>query len=203
MSLLEFEGDAVRVVFHDDNSHLPEEISTFARQKWWKQDTGALADANLWFRPLDMERESDLYRQCRGEAWLNIHGSWDYYDGDAFARDALFQWRDDPRAVSCVMLGDEVAGLVQMDIRRDADKGVGYIPFVYMMPAYRKQGLGVQLIGEAVSVYRPLGRKYLRLRCAPDNLVAQRFYRRYGFRKVAEAAGTRVPLDIMEKSIGH
>jgi probable phosphoglycerate mutase len=203
VSLLEFEGDAVRVVFHDDNSHLPEEISTFARQKWWKQDTGALADANLWFRPLDMERESDLYRQCRGEAWLNIHGSWDYYDGDAFARDALFQWRDDPRAVSCVMLGDEVAGLVQMDIRRDADKGVGYIPFVYMMPAYRKQGLGVQLIGEAVSVYRPLGRKYLRLRCAPDNLVAQRFYRRYGFRKVAEAAGTRVPLDIMEKYIGH
>lgn len=203
VSLLEFEGEAVRVVFHDDNSHLPEEISTFARQKWWKQDTGALADANLWFRPLDMERESDLYRQCRGEAWLNIHGSWDYYDGDAFARDALFQWRDDPRAVSCVMLGDEVAGLVQMDIRRDADKGVGYIPFVYMMPAYRKQGLGVQLIGEAVSVYRPLGRKYLRLRCAPDNLVAQRFYRRYGFRKVAEAAGTRVPLDIMEKYIGH
>ena len=102
------EGEAARVVFHDDNSHLPEEISTFARQKWWKQDTGALADANLWFRPLDMERESDLYRQCRGEAWLNIHGSWDYYDGDAFARDALFQWRDDPGANSCVMLGDEV-----------------------------------------------------------------------------------------------
>ena len=31
VSLLEFDGDAVRVVFHDDASHLPEEISTFAR----------------------------------------------------------------------------------------------------------------------------------------------------------------------------
>lgn len=72
-----------------------------------------------------------------------------------------------------------------------------------MMPTLRKRGLGVQLIGQAVSVYRPLGRDYLRLRCAPDNLVAQRFYKRYGFRKVCEATGTRVPLDIMEKYIGY
>ena len=66
VSLLEFDGDEVRVVFHDDGSHLPEEISTFAKQRWWKQDTGSLADANMWFRPLDMEREADFYRQCPG-----------------------------------------------------------------------------------------------------------------------------------------
>ena len=203
VSLLEFDGDTVRVVFHDDASHLPEEISTFAKQRWWKQDTGSLADANMWFRPLDMEREDDFYRQCRGEAWLNIHGSWDNYDGDAFARDALEQWRFDHNSVICVMLGEETAGVLQLDLRRDADKGIGYIPFVYMMPTLRKRGLGVQLIGQAVSVYRPLGRDYLRLRCAPDNLVAQRFYKRYGFRKVCEATGTRVPLDIMEKYIGY
>lgn len=203
VSLLEFEGDGVRVVFHDDASHLPEEISTFARQRWWKQDTGSLADANMWFRSMDLEREGELYRQCRGEAWLNIHGSWDHYDGEAFYQDALAQWRRDGRSVVCAMLGDEMAGLIQMDLERDGDKGVGYIPFVYMMPLHRKRGLGVQLIGQAVSTYRPMGRRYLRLRCAPDNLVAQRFYRSYGFRKVAEAEGTRVPLDIMEKYIGY
>lgn len=203
VSLLEFDGDAVRVVFHDDASHLPQEISTFAMQKWWKQDTGSLSDANLWFRPLDMEREGEYYRQCRGEAWLNIHGSWDHYDGEGFYQDALAQWRRDKNAVTCAMLGDEMAGLIQLDLNRDAHSGVGYIPFVYMMPAFRKRGLGVQLIGQAVSVYRPLGRERLRLRCAPDNLVAQRFYRRYGFRKVAEAEGTRVPLDILEKYFGY
>lgn len=202
VSLLEFEGDQVRVVFHDDASHLPEEISTFARQQWWKQRGEGPVDSNLWFRPLDMERDGDFYRQCRGEAWLDIHGSWDYYDGDAFAQDALNQWRHEPRSLACAMLGEERAGLIQMDLRRDADKGVGYIPFVYMLPAFRKQGLGVQLLGQAVSVFRPMGRRYLRLRCAPDNLVAQRFYKRYGFRKVAEVTGTRVPLDMMEKYIG-
>lgn len=202
VSLLEFERDRVRVVFHDDNSHLPEEISTFARQQWWKQRAEGPVDSNMWFQPLDMEKDEDFYRQCRGEAWLDIHGSWDYYDGDAFARDALTQWKHDPRALSCAMLGDKRAGLIQMDLCRDADKGVGYIPFVYMNPSLRKQGLGVQLLGQAVSVFRPLGRKYLRLRCAPDNMVAQRFYKRYGFRKVAEVTGTRVPLDMMEKYIG-
>lgn len=202
VSLLEFEGETVRIVFHDDASHLPEEISTFARQQWWKQRADTPVDANLWFVPLDMEREKDFYRQCRGDAWLDIHGSWDYYDGDDYARDAMAQWRNDPRSLACAMLGEERAGLIQMDLRRDADKGVGYIPFFYMLPPFRKQGLGVQLLGQAVSVFRPMGRKYLRLRCAPDNSVAQRFYKRYGFRKVAEVTGTRVPLDMMEKYIG-
>jgi probable phosphoglycerate mutase len=59
------------------------------------------------------------------------------------------------------------------------------------------------MLGQAVSVYRPLNRKYLQLRCAPDNLVAQRFYQRHGFRKIREAEGTRVPLDIMQKYIGY
>ena len=38
---------------------------------------------------------------------------------------------------------------------------------------------------------------------APDNLVAQRFYKRYGFYRVGSAEGTRVPLDLLEKSIGY
>ena len=88
-----------------------------------------------------------------------------------------------------------------MDIRRDADKGVGYIPFVYMMPAYRKQGLGVQLIGEAVSVYRPLGRKYLRLRCA-RTIWCPAVLWRYGFRKVSRLQAPGVP-GHYEKYIGH
>ena len=102
-----------------------------------------------------------------------------------------------------VMLRDTPAGVLQLNLRRDADKGVGSIPFFYMLPDFRRRGLGVQLLGQAVSTYRPLGRKYLRLRCAPDNHVAQRFYQKYGFHKIGEDPGSRVPLDIMEKYIGY
>jgi len=203
VSLLEAENGKVHVAFQNDNSHLPQEISTFGRQKWWREREGSVMDANLWFRPLDMTQDVKRYYEARKEAWTDIHGSLLHFDGDGFVRDALSHWEYDARSVLCAMLGDRYAGILQLDLRRDADKGVGYIPFFYMTPPYRRQGLGVQLLGQAVSVYRPLGRTCLQLRCAPDNLVAQRFYRRYGFRKVRQAEGTRVPLDIMEKYIGY
>lgn len=54
-----------------------------------------------------------------------------------------------------------------------------------------------------MSFYRPLGRQYLRLRCASYNTPAQHFYQRYGFYKIGEEQGSRVPLDILEKYIGY
>ena len=48
VSLLEVEGERIRVVFRDDAGHLPEEVSTFRRQKWHKSD--AATEPGLWFR---------------------------------------------------------------------------------------------------------------------------------------------------------
>jgi len=198
------EHGVCRLVFENDNSHLPEEISTLARQKWWKSRESSLADANLWFRPLDMETEGAYYQAARADAWRDIHGDEVPCDSEGFQQDALRCWAQDPqKAVVAVMLGDEAAGVLQLDLERWADEGIGYILFVYMAPDFRKKGLGVQLIGQAVATYRPLGRDRLRLRCAPDNGVAQRFYKKYGFVKVGEVQGTGgVPLDLLEKYIG-
>ena len=204
VTCLEIQGDQARIVFENDNSHLPEEISTLARQKWWKERDGGGGDANLWFRPLNMKKEAERFRAARHEAWQNIHGTSVPFDGDGFVKDALRCWKQDPhKAVMWAMRRDEPAGILHLDLERDADQGVGYIPFFYMMPQLRCQGLGVQLLGQAVSTFRPLGRTRLRLRCAPDNLRAQRFYQKYGFVKVGEAQGSRVPLDILEKDIGY
>lgn len=202
VTYLEVDGDRVNLLWRNDNTHLPEEISTLAKQSWWKAGSGAREDSNLRYEFLDMERESEIYYEARKEAWLSIHHSIYNFDGDGFVREAREQWRHDHRAVACAYLGEEMVGLIQMDTERYAADGVGYIPFYYMTPEYRKKGMGVQMLGQAVSTYRPLGRNRLRLRCAPDNYVAQRFYTRYGFCKVGEAQGTRVPLDILEKPIG-
>ena len=48
VSLLEVDGDNIRVVFRDDASHLPAEVSTFRRQSWHKDD--AATEPGLWFR---------------------------------------------------------------------------------------------------------------------------------------------------------
>lgn len=202
VSCIEVNGEQAGIVFLNDNSHLDATISTFARQKWWREGARPGADVNLWYRPLDFERESEVYYQYRKEAWVTIHGSLLHFDGEGFLRDARAQANWDERSVMLAMAGDQPAGLLQMDTRRDAEKGVGGIPFYYMTPGFRSQGLGIQLLGQAVSTYRSMGRTYLRLRCAPDNTVAQAFYQSHGFHKIAEEQGSRVPLDIMEKYIG-
>ena len=203
VTCLEVEGESANIVFENDNSHLPEEISTLARQRWWKAQGKSLPDANLWFRPLDMERECGVYVEARRDAWVDIHGPDLPFDEAGFLRAAMERSRRERRAVTCAMLGDELAGLLELDVDAFADEQVGYIPFVYMTPQRRRQGLGVQLIGEAVSLYRPLGRTKLRLRCAPDNALAQRFYARYGFKRIGAAPGSQVPLDLLEKDIGY
>lgn len=204
VAYLEVSNGKANVIYYNDNSHLSEEISTFASQRWWRGGKGE-EDFNLWFRPLNMKIEAGrrFFYNAREEAWLTIHGSMLYFDGDAFLRDAVDQANFDRRSVMLALSGEKPVGILQLNLRRDADKGVGNIPFFYLLPEYRCRGLGVQLLGEAVSVYRSLDRRYLRLRCAPDNYAAQRFYKRNGFVKIGEDPGSRVPLDIMEKYIGY
>ena len=105
--------------------------------------------------------------------------------------------------MTLAMAGDKVAGVLQLDPQRCQEDSAGYIPFCYIAPQRRGQGLGIQLIGQAVSVFRPMGRDRLRLRCAPYNQRAQHFYKKHGFVKVGEEENSRVPLDILEKYIGY
>lgn len=55
VSLLEAEGEDIRVVFRDDASHLPAAVSTFRRQSWHKDD--AATEPGLWFRTLREDEE--------------------------------------------------------------------------------------------------------------------------------------------------
>ena len=48
VSLLEVEGENIRVVFRDDASHVPASASTFRRQSWHKDD--AATEPGLWFQ---------------------------------------------------------------------------------------------------------------------------------------------------------
>ena len=49
VSRLTYENGAFQIDFLNDTSHLPPEISTFERQKWWRKD-GEGQDFNMWFR---------------------------------------------------------------------------------------------------------------------------------------------------------
>ena len=202
VTCLDFDGDRFTIRFRDDASHLPEELGTMSKQQWWRGSKAA-QDVNLWFRPADWPREAELYRQARQEAWISTHGPQVPFDGERFLSDARLHLSRTPWGVTVAMAGDRPVGLLQLDPERYRSEGAGYIPFCYVMPDFRAQNLGVQLIGQAVAFYRPLGRDKLRLRCAPYNDRAQRFYHKYGFSKVGDEVGGPVPLELLEKYIGY
>ena len=202
VSCLAWENGRFHIVYEIDNSHLGDELSTLGKQGWWRKDA-AYQDVNFWYRPLDPDTEEPLYLEARREAWTSTHGPHVPFDGEGFLRDARLHLAQSPWGVTVAMADGRAAGLVQLDAQRYARDNAGYIPFLYLMPEHRGQGLGIQLIGQAVAHFRPMGRDRLRLRCAPYNTAAQRFYRKYGFVKIGEEQGSRVPLDIMEKYIGY
>lgn len=202
VSKLTWNGADFQIDYEADASHLAPSISTLSRQSWWRKDRKA-EDVNLWYRPIRWEAEKTLYLEARREAWVSTHGPDIPFDGGGFLAAAEQDLSRSPWGVTVARAGDAAAGVLQVNTERYREEGAGYIAFCYIMPERRDQELGVQLIGQAVSFFRPLGRDKLRLRCAPYNDRAQHFYKKYGFVKVGEEQGSRVPLDIMEKYIGY
>ncbi|MBQ1352121.1 MAG: GNAT family N-acetyltransferase [Oscillospiraceae bacterium] len=202
VSLMEIQGESIRLIYQNDNSHLPAKISTLAHQSWWKKQKTSF-DPCLWFRPLDLDAESSLYLNARKEAWQSIYHTLDGFDGNSFWQEAKNAVGFDSRSLLIGMLEDSVAGILQLELRTDAKENAVWIPFYYMMPDFRGKHIGVQLLGQATSVCRAIGRSYLHLRVSSVNTCAQQFYQKYGFRVVGEEMGSFAPLHIMEKYIGY
>ena len=204
VSCVEIEGETAKVIFYGDGAHLTPELSTLGKQTWWREpkEKAAIENQNIWYRPWEPAAERELYERYRREAWISVHGD-EPCPMEQFYQAAKASSEADAKAVMVAMNGEEIAGLLQMDLERYAEANAGYIPFYYMNQKFRHHGLGIQLIGQAVSTFRPMGRTKLRLRCSPDNDLAQRFYLRNGFTDIAPSADSAVPLRLMEKEIGY
>ena len=194
MSCYEIQDGKFRVLFENDASHLSPELASAGLRE------GRETPPLVWFRAMDPGKEADakFYCDARKDAWESVHGSLRGFDGPGFLTEAREQSQWDRRALQQVMLRSRAVGVLQLDTLQGAREGTGYIPFFYLRPDYRRKGIGAQLLGQAVSVYQPMGRKRLRLLCDPGNEPAQRFYRRCGFLKTGQAPGALRPLDVLE-----
>ena len=99
-----------------------------SKQKWWR-NSGAAKDVNLWYRPIDWNRERELYLEARREAWVSIHGEGVPFDGARFLEAARLHLSRTPWGVTAAMAGDSLAGFLQLDPERYREEGAGYIPF--------------------------------------------------------------------------
>lgn len=165
VSCLEAEGEKMRVVFRDDNSHLktPEFL---AKERGGKR-TIAL-EGGLYFRPLQLPEQEPLLRALTGEAWS--------VDEEAANRTLV------------AYLSGQLAGLVQLGTEP------GWIARLHLREDLRGQRLGVQLIGQAVMYWRPRGMEKL-FAALPEGHRAERFFREYGFAPNGRLADGRPVLE--------
>ena len=195
---LEFEDGAVRVAYHNDASHLPEELSTFTRQTWWKgvdKDPG-----NLRMEQMTFPRDSAFYIACYRDAWRTIHGTEEGFTAQLYLASAQKHARTRD-AVMRLMSGDTPVGMIELDEHHKGADGRLWISFFYLTPEAREQGWGVQLLGHAVWYCETRGFPGIRLHCAASNEHANGFYAHYGFTCVGEDAGVRGRLLLLEKPV--
>lgn len=119
--------------FVNDNSHLPEELSTFHLQKWWRA-TGNRKDVNFYYVPVSE---------------------------DLVLPELLQGVNMDSRGVAlAAILHDKPVGVVSMGLQQ-AD--IGEILGMRLLPGLEGRYYGDQLLGCCFSHFRRLGCKSLRL----------------------------------------
>ena len=129
----------------------------------------ATLEPGLWFRPPRLPEQEHFLRDCGAE------------DGEA----ALVGYLD-----------QEPVGLAAFG---PAEGDAGWISRLFVREGFRSRGFGVQLIGQAVQRFRPLGVQRLRA-ALPRECGARSFFTDHGF---APAGETAEGLELLEKSIRY
>jgi probable phosphoglycerate mutase len=200
VSLAEWEDGVFRADFIGENRYLGE-LSTHAKQSWWRNDPVNYPDPELWFCPARLPEDEEAVMETCRRAWEAVYGTEDGFKPQTTGRALWESVQTDPRYLQFVMEGTRRIGLVHM---RDAGRLSvfdGHISLFYLDPGKRGLGLGAQLLGEAVSVSRSGGKTGLSLRVFHQNMQALAFYRKMGFSVCGSEPGLYGPLVHMRMDI--
>lgn len=199
VSFLRYDGGSFELVYGGDSSHLPDELSAFRRDTWWKEESGT-DGRNMRFVPFHAAAEREKYLARYRDAWIKSYGNTVGFT-DIYHDWAVMRSIKDENAVVEGVLGDKPAGMIELAPEVGEDEGRGHIAFLCLDEPFRRRGFAVQLIGHAVSYYRALGRDRLSLRVTRANTEAVDFYERCGFAVTAVQTSARGDVLIMEKGI--
>ncbi len=168
VSLLETDENGVLQVVFRDDNSHLQTPAFLAGEKGRRRANGL--EPGLFFQPLRLPEQLDLLKSLSGQ-------------------------EADPGEALVGYLGEEPVGLVAFGA---LEGKAGRISLAFIREDCRKRGFGVQLIGQAVRHWRPLGAESLRL-SLPAGCPARQFFLDYGF----QPAGTAKGGEILEKSIAY
>ncbi|MCQ2405781.1 MAG: bifunctional histidine phosphatase family protein/GNAT family N-acetyltransferase [Oscillospiraceae bacterium] len=201
VSLITYSGDTgFKTVFKCDSSHLPSEISTLGKQKWWKKK-GLHDTSNVPIIPFDASKDWGTYESFYSETWKCAHGTLRGYDKNIYLRRSQKRLSGGNGIISFVRYCGENAGIVEVDTSGAEGADIARIVLICVREGFRRSGLGIQLLGHAVELARAGGFKKLRLCVSEDNKNAIDFYREFDFNIIGQSAGSLGQLFTMEKDI--
>ena len=203
VALFDYENGSLTAEYYNDNSHLSDNLSTFAKQTWWREDSTLSFDtANLRLVSLDLKTNAHLYCKCYADAWKNAHGNLEGFDETLYLTGAKRGSDDDPRCLMAAYSGaDDFVGIIELDQNRASEHNSGWISLLYLTSEKRRLGFAPQLLGHAVSFFRKAGNDKIRLHVAETNERAITFYQREGFICIEKERGVRGYLLLMEMQI--
>lgn len=179
---LHLDDAQISAEYWNDASHLPEQLSTFA-SIGWTNNKGVPASVQIWFKPVDLDNPSEAETVLRfaRQQYTCAYGDTSGLHPEQYLADTREMLARCPRAVTFGMLDDTPAALVRMNVCDESRPDTGMVGSFVIDEPYRGCGLSQQIIGQAISVYRELGREYLCACVAEHNERAKGFYRKFGF----------------------
>ncbi|MDR1736780.1 MAG: GNAT family N-acetyltransferase [Oscillospiraceae bacterium] len=198
VTVLRAEDGVVKCEKYGGAEHLGK-LSTFAKQSWWR--TGELnRDTEIWFRPADLSRDVDEVVRRHRDIWQTIYATARGFEPDKCEEIVREMARSHPRGVQFAMCGGKSVGLLLLSLPKSTPDA-GHIALFSLDKDYRGKGLGIQLLGEAISFFRQCGRSALKLNVWHKNERALRFYHANGFVKTGESDGLFGTAYIMRRPI--
>lgn len=182
----DFEDDGTaQVEYKNDVTHLPEELSTFALLKWRKGEN-VPSSAQMWFKPVDFNKEEDILIHFAKQVYEAAYGDEALLNAENFLEESYQMAQKNPRAVTFGMIDGIAGALVRMNVLDESVPNTGIVGSFCIEKKYRGFGFSPQILGQAISVYREMGKDYLAARVAARNERAQGFYKKNGFENMGE-----------------
>lgn len=156
VSLLNVENGEITAEYVRDYSHLEGKLDKFGEPLYNpSQSKGSGAAVNVYCESMDIDKYADFYISCKKAAL-----------GDVDEKAALENIKNKSLANRENILvckdGDRPVGVVELDTRKDAEHGYGWIEFYYIDEAYRNPHSAMHPFGHVIQYYRTINRVELR-----------------------------------------
>jgi ribosomal protein S18 acetylase RimI-like enzyme len=161
-------------------------------------------DPAFRIEPIDLDRDAKTCIDFRRDSFFASFGTHEGCDEEMGADGAIYldklrkRIAEVPEGNCHVWRGDRIVG--QTEMRLADEPNMGYVNLFYLLPEWRRHGLGWRLHEHAVDVFGKRGMRAIRLSVSRSNAPALAFYRRVGWRRVG-LRPHKEAVDLMELAL--